>query len=101
MPRLTGAPIIAPLLDRKWFMKVVPWFEDENRKITALTFDEDGFLYVGTRDGHIYEMNVMKVLEDGPGQQNELKLVFSLKELRVCPFSTNEMIKLNNYYCVS
>ncbi|CAG7816834.1 unnamed protein product, partial [Allacma fusca] len=82
VPRTSGAPEIGPV-DKRWALKTLPWFEDPNKKVTALAFDGDGVLYIGTLDGHIYEVNVARVMEGLPGFENELKLIFHLHELRI------------------
>lgn len=37
-----------------WSMKRVPWFEDPLKKITALSFDDEGTLYIGSMHFDMY-----------------------------------------------
>ncbi|CAL8091723.1 unnamed protein product [Orchesella dallaii] len=47
-----------------WCMKRVPWFDDPLKRITALSFDDEGTLYIGTLDGNVIELKALRVLSD-------------------------------------
>lgn len=47
-----------------WCIKRIPWFKDPLRRITALSFDDEGTLYVGTLDGSLHSLKSLHLLSD-------------------------------------
>lgn len=67
-----------------WTLRHIPWFEDKGKKVTALSFDEDGTLYIGLQDGTIYELSNSIANSDSTiASEIDLHCLFQLEELQV------------------
>ncbi|XP_021946683.1 uncharacterized protein LOC110844719 isoform X2 [Folsomia candida] len=45
-----------------WTLKHIPWFNDPGKRVSAMAFDDEGILFLGTWDGTVLELRTRKVL---------------------------------------
>jgi hypothetical protein len=66
-------------------LKHIPWFSDPGKRVSALVFDDEGILFLGTWDGTILELRVRKVLSSSSSvlPETDLLEVCHLNNIRV------------------